>query len=83
MISHLAKDVQPEKVEQGVTRLNILSAAPVTARTREEITAFFDGLRLVEPGVAQVDRWRGPDLDARTASATPFHCGVAEKITGP
>ncbi|MFD7817408.1 SAM-dependent methyltransferase [Streptomyces sp. NPDC059785] len=31
---------------------------PITARTRAEITAFFDGLDLVEPGLVSCGQWR-------------------------
>ena len=36
------------------------SASPYYPRSREQITRFFDGLELVEPGVVSTSRWR-PD----------------------
>ncbi len=37
-------------------------AAPYTPRSPEQITRFFDGLRLLEPGVVPVSQWR-PEPD--------------------
>ena len=42
------------------TRLNQLMAQRVKPRSRDEVTAFFDGLDLVEPGVIRCPEWR-PD----------------------
>ena len=53
---------------------------PVRSRTRAEVSAFFDGLELIEPGVVPVHQWR-PDADAaevRDAEVT-LYCGVARK----
>ncbi|MCU7725386.1 SAM-dependent methyltransferase [Actinoplanes sp. KI2] len=46
-------------------------------RTVEQITAFFDGLDLVEPGVVSTPQWR-PD-SADTAEEIAVYCGVARK----
>ena len=34
---------------------------PITARSRAEFAAFFDGLDLLEPGVVSCSRWRSAD----------------------
>jgi len=36
---------------------------PITARTRAEVSAFFDGLEFLEPGLVSCTRWH-PDSDA-------------------
>ncbi|WP_227981435.1 SAM-dependent methyltransferase [Nocardia spumae] len=36
---------------------------PVRPRTREEVSRFFDGLELVEPGVELIHRWRNGGID--------------------
>jgi O-methyltransferase involved in polyketide biosynthesis len=46
-------------------------------RTRAEVTRFFEGLELVEPGVVFVDHWR-PDRPPPDYE-TPHPCGVARK----
>jgi hypothetical protein len=57
-VSHLASDVEAQGVGEGVRRANERLAGNYVARSRREVTRFFDGLALVEPGVVQVDRWR-------------------------
>ena len=43
-------------------RANPMMAEPVTLRTHDEVSRFFPGLDLVEPGLVQLHRWRpGPE----------------------
>ena len=53
---------------------------PVLQRTRAEVTALFDGLELVDPGVVLVSQWR-PDAGTVQATDVPvgLYCGVAVK----
>lgn len=52
---------------------------PQTRRSREEVTRFFDGLELVEPGVVQPHRWR-PDPDGPApAGESSAWAGLARK----
>ncbi|MCF3121056.1 SAM-dependent methyltransferase [Streptomyces arenae] len=48
---------------------NKSGAIPYYVRSTEEIGGFFDGLELVEPGVAQVTRWRAESEDATPVDA--------------
>lgn len=49
---------------------------PITARSGAEITAFFDGLRLLEPGLVSCSRWRAGD---DPAEVVPQYGAVAVK----
>lgn len=52
---------------------------PVSKRTHAEVTALFDGLELIDPGVVRVNRWR-PDASADPeATGVGMYCGVARK----
>jgi S-adenosyl methyltransferase len=53
---------------------------PVLQRTRAEVTALFDGLELVDPGVVLVSQWR-PDADTvpPADAQVGLYCGVAVK----
>ncbi|HXC84823.1 MAG TPA: SAM-dependent methyltransferase [Trebonia sp.] len=52
---------------------------PVLKRTHAEVTTLFDGLKLIEPGVVRVNRWR-PDASADPeASGVGIYGGVARK----
>ncbi|WP_327182447.1 SAM-dependent methyltransferase [Streptomyces sp. NBC_01334] len=60
MMTHATADFSPEESAAATAKLK---AAGVTLalRSREEFTRFFDGLDLVEPGVAVVPEWH-PEL---------------------
>jgi hypothetical protein len=65
-ISILASDIQQEAQAEMTRRLNAgLPGITVTARSRAEVTRFFDGMELLEPGVVPPNYWRpgpgGPD----------------------
>ncbi|WP_243716641.1 SAM-dependent methyltransferase, partial [Actinomadura darangshiensis] len=64
VISHPASDIGAEQVAESMRRYN--ERAPqqeqATPRTHAEVTRFFDGLELLEPGVVQLPEWRpGPE----------------------
>ncbi|MFC5954769.1 SAM-dependent methyltransferase [Streptomyces pratens] len=64
--------------EQAQDGYNKSGAVPYNLRTIEEITSFFDGLELLEPGVVSVTQWR-PDTDAPDARIIAEHGGLARK----
>ncbi len=53
-----------EAYNEAIRNYNQNSAYPYNLRSPEQITGFFDGLELVEPGIVPVTRWR--------PEATPF-----------
>jgi hypothetical protein len=56
-----AGDVNADIVAEGARRYNEQVKVPQTRRTYDETLRFFDGMRLVEPGLVQCHRWRpGP-----------------------
>jgi hypothetical protein len=56
-------DTNPAGVE-AQERYNRSGAVPYRLRSPEQVTGFFDGLELVEPGVVSVSRWRPDPADA-------------------
>jgi hypothetical protein len=78
VISHPAADLQAAAMAGMATRLNQLMAQRVKPRSKAEVTAFFDGLDLVEPGVIRVPEWR-PDHPEDAAGKSTMWGGVAEK----
>ncbi|WP_330461554.1 SAM-dependent methyltransferase [Streptomyces sp. NBC_00820] len=64
--------------EQAQDAYNSSGAAPYILRTVEEMTRFFDGLELVDPGVVSVTQWR-PEPGASTAEVVAEHGGLARK----
>jgi hypothetical protein len=79
-ISHLAKDIRPEEMAEFVRQMNARASADAQCvlRTREEVTRFFDGLDLVEPGVVSPPHWR-PRSELEAASPCTLWGGVARK----
>ncbi|MGH3389693.1 MAG: SAM-dependent methyltransferase [Actinomadura sp.] len=52
--------ISGEKFDRAIAIWNESGSIPYTLRTPEEITGYFDGLRILEPGVVPCSRWR-PD----------------------
>jgi hypothetical protein len=64
--------------EQAQDAYNESGAVPYNLRTVDEITAYFDGLELLDPGVVSVPLWR-PDADSPTPEVIGEHGGLARK----
>jgi S-adenosyl methyltransferase len=78
VIVHPASDIRPEASTEMAARLNELVAQKRTYRSQAEVTAFFDGLRLVPPGVVPVPQWR-PDSEMAAQAPTMAWCGMGRK----
>jgi SAM-dependent methyltransferase len=75
-ISHASAD---EATPEEVGTINAIyrqAGTPIFLRRRDEITAFFDGLELVEPGVTDMNEWRNP---AHRPARTIGYGGIAIK----
>jgi hypothetical protein len=64
--------------EQAQDAYNSSGAVPYNLRTVDEITAFFDGMELIEPGVVSVTRWR-PEPGTPAPKIVAEHGGLARK----
>ena len=59
VLAHPASDIQPAAMAEMTRRVNErMRGAMATMRTHGEIPGFFDGLKLIEPGVVQPQQWR-------------------------
>jgi hypothetical protein len=77
-LSQVASDIETEQVAEARRRYNSLARETQRHRSHGEVSAFFDGLTLVDPGVVPVQRWRpASDLEARAKST--MWCGVARR----
>jgi hypothetical protein len=61
-IAHPTMEVNPEAVEEAMRQWNASGAAPITARSHDEIARFFTGLEVLDPGIVTCSQWR-PDPD--------------------
>jgi len=78
VISHPAADLQAAAMARMASKLNELMAQRVKPRSKAEVTAFFDGLDMVEPGVIRCPEWR-PDRPEDAAGKSTMWGGVARK----
>jgi S-adenosyl methyltransferase len=77
-LSQVASDIEPEQMAEAARRYNRLAHEQQRHRTRSEVTRFFDGLDLVDPGLVPVQEWRpGSEFEAQARSA--MWGGVARK----
>jgi len=78
VISHPAADIQAAAMAAMARSLNALMAQRVKPRSKDAVTAFFDGLDLLEPGVVRCPEWR-PDRPEDAAGKSTMWGGVARK----
>ena len=78
VISHLASDVQRDTMAEMGRRLNQAMTQQFTMRSRAQVTRFFDGLTLLDPGVVLTHQWR-PDSEAEAATPGVLWAGAARK----
>jgi len=79
VVSHPASDIRPDSVADMTRRMNQRLKGPkATVRDRDQVTRFFDGLELLEPGVVEPPQWR-PDPDAPAPSDVAIWCGAGRK----
>jgi hypothetical protein len=77
-ICHLTADIYPELAEFARALNERQLDAPLVLRDHAQVTSFFDGLELVDPGVVQLSKWR-PQSELESAAAAALWGGVARK----
>jgi S-adenosyl methyltransferase len=79
VIAHPASDIATEQMSQSMRQYNEQARAPVTARSHAEVSSFFAGTDLVEPGLVQLHRWHAGTGDPGTGRDLPNYGGVGRK----
>ena len=81
--SHLAiadgTNVISEAFWRAQDDYNKSGAIPYILRSPQQITAFFDGLEILEPGVVSCPRWRPDPNELGTPQEVDEFCGVGRK----
>jgi hypothetical protein len=77
-VCHLTADVYPELADFAKALNERQLDAPLVLRDHAQVTSFFDGLDLVEPGVVQLSKWR-PQSGYEASAAAALWGGVARK----
>ncbi len=78
VISHVTADHLSGDAAREAQAVYNGASAPGTARTREQIAAFFAGLDMVAPGLVNVSKWRPDHIGPRPGPAV-FYAGVGCK----
>jgi S-adenosyl methyltransferase len=78
VLSHPASDIDTAAAARATQRYNKLVTTPQTRRSRADVTRFFDGLELLDPGVVQTDQWR-PEPGADPGGKAPGYAAVGRK----
>lgn len=79
-ISHGAADIDADNMAELTRRLSERSRENFTWRTHEQVTRFFTGLDLIDPGVVLVDHWHpDPTTAAPGERLVPFYGAIARK----
>jgi hypothetical protein len=69
-LSQVASDIEAEQMAEAARRYNRLARETQRHRSHAEVTRFFDGLELLDPGVVPVPRWRpASEIEAEAHSA--------------
>jgi hypothetical protein len=72
-------EVDREVMLEAVRQWNQSATPLITARSRDELTRFFDGLELLEPGVVSSSLWRPEAIEVGTQVEVFNFCGVGRK----
>ncbi|WP_214107072.1 SAM-dependent methyltransferase [Acrocarpospora catenulata] len=75
VLSHVEAVAQLDAAVKAYER----ASSPAVLRSEEEVTAFFDGLRLVPPGVVRLKEWRPDNNVFRFDPDVPIFGGVGVK----
>ncbi len=70
-LSQVASDIEPERMAEAARQYNSRARETQRHRTHAEVTRFFDGLELLEPGVVVVPQWR-----PQSTAAAEAHSGM-------
>jgi len=79
VLSHVTSDGREPGALTDIDDVYGNANAPLIMRTREQVTAFFDGFELIEPGVVFLSQWR-PTGEYYAHGGTRWgYCGLGKK----
>jgi S-adenosyl methyltransferase len=79
VLAHTTSDIPNEGVAEAAKRLDDMLEEPYVVRSHAEITRFFDGLELVEPGLVQIDEWHPTGDEPTPEIVPPIYGAVGRK----
>jgi hypothetical protein len=81
VVSHLTNEIIADEVTEAAERINEMPGFTLILRTHAQISAFFDGLELVPPGLVAVTDWHPPSAPPPPPEPwpTPFYGAIGRK----
>ncbi|MBT2364911.1 SAM-dependent methyltransferase [Streptomyces sp. ISL-10] len=79
VLSHTITSPDMPDVDAAVAFWNENGTPRLTQRTPEQVTRYFDGLELLEPGVLSCNRWRPDEEDLAAPAEVAMYGGVGRK----
>jgi hypothetical protein len=78
-VSHLGSDLLDQEAKQGFDNIVRRSAQQqYIGRSRQEMTRFFTGMDVVDPGLVRVEEWN-PDPDPSETGRSTLWCALGRK----
>jgi hypothetical protein len=78
-LSHIGLELYPQETRQALAAVaDQMAQQRFTWRSREQVTRFFEGTDLVDPGLVRVEEWR-PEAAAADGQQSSFWCAVGRK----
>jgi hypothetical protein len=77
VISHLPSDMHAG-INHASGRVSPMMSEPVTPRDQAQVSRFFDGLDMLEPGLVPIQKWR-PRCELEAGAQAAMWGGVARK----
>jgi hypothetical protein len=71
--------LRDDRIAMAAHRWNQLAAMPVFLRDREQMDRWLSGLKLIDPGLVEVDQWRPGPGDPDFPAGLPILAAVARK----
>ncbi|GAA1256235.1 SAM-dependent methyltransferase [Sphaerisporangium rubeum] len=78
-VAHPTAEVHAEAMHEAVRQWNAAGSAPMVLRSPTQISRWFDGLDLLEPGVVSCSQWRAEPDDFDAQEQVSQFCAVGRK----
>lgn len=79
VLTHITADAVEHEASQAAQRVYQGASAPVVPRSHAQITGFFEGLEIVEPGVVNIQAWQSTLLPQRGQRRSLMYGGMGVK----
>jgi O-methyltransferase involved in polyketide biosynthesis len=61
VVQHAPSDIRADEMAESSRHYNAAASAAISARTRDQVAQFFDGLEMIGPGLVDLSQWLAPE----------------------